>query len=58
MKTPKMPEQKETVLPELVDESKKTDMERSRLEKRRGRLSTMLAGGDYRGTTGKTLLGE
>ena len=57
MKTPKMPEQKEQVLPEIVDESKKTDAERDRLAKRRGRASTILAN-DYRVTPGKSLLGE
>ena len=58
MKTPKMPEQEE-VLPEVVDENKKTDLEADRLKKRRGRASTILANvGDYRGTTGKSLLGE
>ena len=60
MKTPKMPEQKEQVLPEVVDESRKTDSERERLAKRRGRASTILAN-DYRGmvgSVGKSLLGE
>lgn len=58
MKTPKMPEQQE-VLPEVIDESKKTDLERDRLKRRRGRASTILAGGmQYGGTTGKSLLGE
>lgn len=56
MKTPKMPEQKE-VLPEIVDESRKTEQERDRLSKRRGRASTILAN-DYRVTPGKSLLGE
>ena len=59
MKTPKMPEQQEQVLPEIVDESKKTDSERERLAKRRGRASTILASmGEYRATAGKSLLGE
>jgi len=57
MHTPKMPEQKE-VLPELVDESKKTDLERDRLMRRRGRAANVLAS-DYRGVSiGKSLLGE
>lgn len=59
MKTPKMPEQKEQVLPEVVDESKKTDAERDRLNRRRGRASTILSSmGEYRATAGKSLLGE
>lgn len=54
-----MPKQQEQVLPEIVDESKKTDSERERLAKRRGRASTILASmGEYRATTGKSLLGE
>jgi hypothetical protein len=57
MKTPKMPETKE-VLPEVIDESKKTDAERDRLNRRRGRASTILAGGDYIASAGKSLLGE
>ena len=59
MKTPKLPEQKQ-ILPEVVDESKKTDLERDRLKKRRGRASNILAGADYAGagTVGKSLLGE
>lgn len=58
MHTPKMPEQQE-VLPEVIDETKKTDLERDRIRRRKGRASTILANaGDYRGTTGKSLLGE
>ena len=54
-----MPEQKEQVLPEVIDESKKTDAERDRLNRRRGRASTILSGmGEYRATAGKSLLGE
>ena len=54
-----MPQPQEQVLPEIVDESKKTDTERERLAKRRGRASTILAGmGEYRSTVGKSLLGE
>ena len=52
-----MPETKE-VLPEVIDESKKTDAERDRLNRRRGRASTILAGGDYIASAGKSLLGE
>ena len=59
MHTPKTP-QTEEVLPEIVDESKKSDSERNRIARRRGRASTILAG-DYRGmvgSVGKSLLGE
>ena len=54
-----MPEQKEQVLPEVVDESKKTNTKRDRLNRRRGRASTILSSmGEYRATAGKSLLGE
>ena len=57
MHTPRMPEQEE-VLPEIVDETKRSGIERDRLRRRRGRASTILAESNYRGTAGKSLLGE
>lgn len=56
MHVPKQPQPKE-VLPEIVDEGKKTEQERDRLAKRRGRTSNILVS-DYRATPGKSLLGE
>lgn len=42
IKSPKMPEQKET-LPTLVDETRAVDEERERLAKRKGAAATLLA---------------